>query len=139
MRHLCLAALPRLAGLSLTDRTTPCPLSCGRVGRGALDALLDRATATATGLERLTLSPCAVSNLGNVLASWPGLAELELKQGGASPCRALGTGEVVEFLARARGLRRLGVCGRTRAGWGQAGEGEVAEAGRRRGVKVVWG
>lgn len=118
----------------MSDAPSRCPNACGRARRGGLDTLV----AAATGLGSLTLSPCAVSDLDTVLGSLAGLVELELRESAASPCRAVSAGEVVDYLGRAAGLRRLRLCKRTSAGWSEAARDEVAQAGRRRGVRVLW-
>lgn len=56
--------------------------------------------------------------------------------GYAAPLPRVKAGEVVALLARARGLRKLLVCGNTSKGWSARGRAAVEQAARKAGVTL---
>jgi len=125
------ALAARFTSLSLLDS----PLDSTRLAtaRGAYDALVPSLKC----VHRLAINPCALSLLSTLLAL-PGLTELTLVSGCAEPVSGLSCGEVVDYLGRVRGLRRLALPRKV------LGEGvtlevrEVEAVARERGVELEW-
>lgn len=80
--------------------------------RGAFDSVVARSTAA----RRLAITPSALSVLSATVGKLPGLTELVLRAGATEVGGPLFSGELVDYLGRKTGVRRVSV---NRAIWGK--------------------
>lgn len=104
--------------------------------RGSFDALL----AALPQLERLAVSPCAITNLSSSLARLTRLQSLSLHIGCFQlfEAEAVRPAEVTAFIEDAPSLRRLSICSETCAGWSCAERVACEQAAHSKGIKLHW-
>ncbi len=101
------------------------------VARGDHDELI----ASMVKVQKLELSPCAVTDLAASLAPLAELQELRLVQGRHRPATPVTHGELVALLKAAGSIKRLSVSAKVYKQWSKNGQDKVREAACARSVE----